>query len=512
MNGSYSIRLAGIFQRDKDAFIEDGEELSGYRDFRGSANTIGDFAINSRWRVGWDAHVISDRTFNRDYSIDGATAQDLTSTVYLTGMSERNFFDLRGYYFNVQREDTEEEIPDGPDPGTDPDIYVHDDQAEQGIVLPVIDHNYIVGQPVLGGEFRIDSNFTSLSRQESDIRHPAGFDPYFAGVAGNFTRATTRASWQRRVIVPGGQLITPFTYLQADANFLSFDDDSAGLQSEEVIARAMPAAGIDYEWPILAIAGTTVHTFGPKAQLIVRPSEQHSGDLPNEDAQSLVFDDTTLFELDKFSGYDRQEGGTRANVGLIYQGLFGNGASVDALFGRSFHLAGINPFSVRDHALTGLGSGLESDSSDYVGRVALNTGEGIALVARGRLDDQDFDFNRGEINAIGTYGDSMASLGYAFIRESPASGVFEDRREVSGAASLEFKENWSLLGKLVYDIENDSPVTQAVGLSYLDECFYISAVYSETFDPYSDLTSDRSVYVRVSLRTLSDNQLDSPLD
>jgi LPS-assembly protein len=512
MNGSYSIRLSGIFQRDKDAFIEDGVALSGHRDFRGSARTTGDFAINSRWRYGWDAHLTSDRTFNRDYSIADSTSQDLTSTIYLTGLSERNYFDLRGYYFNVQREDTKEDIPDGPDPGTDPDVYVHDDQAEQGIVHPVLDYNYVVDQPVLGGELRFDSNFASVSRDQSDIRHPSGFDPYFAGVAGNFTRATTRASWQRRLIAPGGQLITPFSYLQADANFFTFDDDTAGLESEELIGRAMPAVGLEYEWPFLALAGSTVHTFGPKAQLIVRASEQHSGDLPNEDSHSLIFDDTTLFVLDKFAGYDRQEGGTRANAGMVYQGLFPNGASVDAVFGRSFHLAGSNPFAVRDHALTGLGSGLESDASDYVGRVTLNSGNGIALTGRARLDDKTFEFNRGELNALGTYGDSVASVGYAFIRESPASGIFEDRKEINGAASVEFVENWSILAQVVYDIENRSPVTQKVGLSYLDECFYISAIYSETTEPYSDLAADRQVYLRVSLRTLGDDRLDSQLD
>lgn len=512
MNGSYSIRLAGIFQQDKGEFFEDGEPLSGYRDFRGSARTVADFAINSRWHAGWDANIMTDRTFNRDYDITDSTAQDLTSTVYLTGMSEQNYFDLRGYYFNVQRENTEEEIPDGPDPGTDPDVYIHDDQAEQGIVTPVIDHNYILAQPLFGGEFRLDSNLTSLSRDKSDIRHPEGFDPYFAGVAGNSTRATTRASWRRRFIAPGGQLITPFSYLQADASFFSFDDDSAGLESGELIGRAMPAAGVEYEWPILAIAGSSVHTFGPKAQLILRPSEQSAGDLPNEDSQSLVFDDTTLFVLDKFSGYDRQEGGTRANVGLTYQGLFANGASVDALFGRSFNLAGNNPFAVRDHALIGLGSGLENDASDYVGRVIVNTGTGIALTARARFDDESFAFNRSELNAVATHGDSVASLGYAFIGESPASGIFEDRREINGAAAVEVADNWSVLGKVVYDIENHSAVTQSVGLSYADECLYLSAIYSETNDPYSDLAADRQVYFRVSLRTLGDDKLDSPLD
>ena len=45
---------------------------------------------------------------------------------------------------------------------------------------PVIDHNYIVGSPLFGGELRFDSNLTSLTRDESDIRHPPEpFEPVF---------------------------------------------------------------------------------------------------------------------------------------------------------------------------------------------------------------------------------------------------------------------------------------------------------------------------------------------
>ena len=57
--------------------------------------------------------------------------------------------------------------------------------------------------------------------------------------------------------------------------------------------------------------GLGVHTLEPIAQVIARPSETRIGRLPNEDAQSLVFDDTSLFEWDKFSGFDRAEGGVR---------------------------------------------------------------------------------------------------------------------------------------------------------------------------------------------------------
>ena len=62
--------------------------------------------------------------------------------------------------------------------------------------------------------------------------------------------------------------------------------------------------------------------------------------MPNEDAQSLVFDDTNLFELTKFSGYDRIETGTRANVGLQYTFQSNTGGYARVLAGESYHLAG----------------------------------------------------------------------------------------------------------------------------------------------------------------------------
>jgi hypothetical protein len=45
-----------------------------------------------------------------------------------------------------------------------------------------------------------------------------------------------------------------------------------------------------------------------------------------------------------------------------------------------------------------------------------------------------------------------------------------------------------------------------------DECFAISATYSETTDPYSDLASERQVFVRVSLRTIANGELSRQLD
>ena len=82
----------------------------------------------------------------------------------------------------------------------------------------------------------------------------------------------------------------------------------------------------------------------PTAQIIVRQNKVDQQRLPDEDAKSLVFDDTLLFDIDKFSGYDRFETGTRANVGMQYTFQANNGVYARVVFGQSFHLAGENPY------------------------------------------------------------------------------------------------------------------------------------------------------------------------
>ncbi|WP_224404612.1 LPS-assembly protein LptD [Afifella sp. IM 167] len=490
MNGAYNVRLAGIFQLDPDAFEPD---RSGDRDFRGSITTSGAFAINSQWSWGWNLVGTTDRTFGREYKIKGLTEDDVVNTLYLNGFSERNWFDLRGYAFRVQRED----------PYVSPDKDGIDYQAEQAVVHPVLDHNYIFDHRILGGEISVNNNVTSLTRTDSDyLTTPTGIT-YFAGVEGTFSRASTDVTWQRNVIGPLGQVFTPFAYLKADIYDVQSQDPQLGSGS---YTRAMPAVGLEYRWPFLATSRGITQTISPVAQIIARPNEQHIEDLPNEDAQSLVFDDTILFSRDKFSGYDRQEGGTRANIGFTYQALFSNGASVDAMFGQSFQLAGTNSFAVRDAGLTGVGSGLESDRSDYVGRVSLDTGQGLRMTARGRFDKDDLSLDRAEATASYSNGRNSGSLTYLYRTEVPLLGLGE-QEEISAATQVAVSRYWSVLGGITFDIDKQARVKHALGLAYDDECFNLSAVYSETRDAYTDLVSGRQVFVRFNLRTLGESQV-----
>jgi LPS-assembly protein len=351
----------------------------------------------------------------------------------------------------------------------------------------------------------VKSNITALSRGEDD---PITGTPYFRGLAGNYVRASSQIDWQKRIIGPGGQVFTPFAYLRGDA--FGLDPGSANasaLISDDAATRLTPAVGLEWSWPVMASVPGSTHIFEPIAQIIARPSESLIGKVPNDDSLSLVFDDSTLFDRDKFSGFDRAEGGTRLNAGLRYIGSFDSGFTIDGLFGQSYQLAGTNSFAETDVANTGYVSGLESDVSDYVGRLSIDTGVGPRFTARGRFDEKDFSIQRGEIEATNALGPITASAAYLYLREFPNDTTVDSPTSVlRGAASVNFVENWRLYGAVAYDITNNALASNSVGLAYDNSCVTFALAYSETREDYSDIEPSRQISFLLSLRTLADAQ------
>ncbi|WP_201403447.1 LPS-assembly protein LptD [Kaistia sp. 32K] len=506
--GQYSLRMAGINQLNPDDFIDEGTRNSGVKDWRGGVKTAGEFYLNRYWTVGWDATFLSDRTFSRDYSLLSPNTDINVSTVHLTGISERNYFNASALYFQVLTNDSD----------------IKYDQGRQAVVHPVIDHSYIFDDSVLGGQLSLKSNLTSLSRDETDIVNDQGngitvaqgvtngvldSNAHILGLSGNYNRLSSQATWQRTMIGPLGMVFKPFGYLRGDAIYANQDDIINGLNDQGSFFRGMPAVGMEWRWPIMAAGLSSSFLFEPVAQMIVRPNEPMAGRLPNEDAQSLVFDDSSLFDWDKFSGYDRIEGGTRVNVGFRYLANVGSVATVQGVIGQSYQVAGLNSFAVEDLTATGAVSGLETNVSDVVAGVTLDTGYGYFLTARGRFDEANLDVNRAEVTATGKFGDVTASASYLFLREQPAIGNDARTDTISARASWQMTETWRLFGSVAWDIENTQLASSGIGIAYDDECTTFSIAYSEIRDDYTDLQTSKQLMVRLELRTLGGTKLRS---
>jgi LPS-assembly protein len=269
--------------------------------------------------------------------------------------------------------------------------------------------------------------------------------------------------------------------------------------------RSMATLGLEWRFPILFSSVGSSHVFEPMAQLFVRPNETYVGGLavPNEDAQSFVFDASTLFERDKFSGYDRIEGGTRANLGVRYSGSFENGWTTNGLFGQSYHLDGRNSFAEPDMVNVGANSGLETDTSDFVGLVGVASPSGLSASLSGRFDEQTLEVRRSEVKLGFTGQPISVSAKYAFIQKQPLYGFAEDRHEVMVGGSAQLSENWRIFGSGTYDLQTNVLVRDGIGFGYADDCFTYLMTFSETRDRDTKEVS-QSIGFNISFRTLGD--------
>ncbi|MTI17607.1 LPS-assembly protein LptD [Rhodobacteraceae bacterium RKSG542] len=500
--GEYSLTLGGINQFQPEKF----EGSSGDKDFRFIVNTEGGIDLTDRWTAGWNLTYATDRAFRDDYGFADFGAAEEKSEIYLRGQSETNRFEAALYAFQISQEDN----PDPFDPAnpTPPFSPVDDDlQSKQPVVHPVIDHSVIFGQSILGGELAYTSNITSLTRDKTDA-FSINNEDRFRGVEGTFTRASADLSWKRSFIDPFGQVFTPFAYAKTNLYFLaSADKNVTALTGDAVAFTGMPAVGLEYSYPILVGFDGGHQIFQPTAQIIARPNEQRIGELPNEDAQSMVFDASTLFEWDKFSGFDRNEGGTRANLGLQYRLQFDRGAFASALFGRSIQLAGENSYAVPDILDATGDSGLQNDLSDYVTSLYFDTNTGVRLGANARFDEHDFSVQRAEINTSGRYGPVSAALGYAFLAEREDAGVDEQRQEMVGSTNISLSDTWRMFGSMRFDLVNGNVVQDMLGIGYDDEGLSLSVSYAEDRSRNNGEPVEQIFYFRVGLRTIGDTSV-----
>ncbi|WOH84923.1 LPS-assembly protein LptD [Bradyrhizobium sp. BEA-2-5] len=520
-NGAYQIRLYGIDQLDQGAFA--GQP--GDRQFRGGVETKGQFALNDKWTWGWDGVLLSDYYFMSDYRLAQykdplgsflLLPTEALSQLYLTGVGNRSFFDARTIYY----------------------LSYSGNQNQVPVVAPVIDYNNVINSPIFGGEFSYKVNFTNLTRetavfdpitaQAADPLNPlcttTSADPLartpsqclLRGFPGTYTRLTAEAQWRKSFTDPLGQIWTPFASLRADAinssvsnqpgvsNYLPIGDTQA--------FRLMPTVGFEYRYPFINVQPWGTTTVEPIAQVIIRPNETYAGKLPNEDAQSMVFDASNLFSVDKFSGYDRVEGGGRANVGVQSTTQFDQGGAVKALFGQSYQLFGLNSFAVQDTINTGLDSGLQNPRSDYVASLAYSPNSTYTFSVRSRMDEQTWNINRFEAQASANFDRWSVSLMYGDYAAQPELGYLTRREGILASGSVKVAANWVVQGAARWDLEANKINQYAFGAGYVDDCFVLAANYVTSYTYQAGSTPpvlSHAFMFQIGLRTIAQTSTSS---
>lgn len=550
-NGMYYIRASGIDETNPSSFAAPPYG-AGERALRGALQTKGEFAINENWKFGWDIAVLSDKYYLYDYSIPSETLSsnffsESISTIYLTGQGNRSFFDLRGYSIEG--------------------LSSHDIQAQQPLVRPVLDYNHTFDiDPAtshgIGGQLEFDFNLTSISAISATYQsvgaqtldnayglyntcnnytpgRVVGQSCLLRGIGGDYTRATAQLSYQRKYIDPIGQVWTPFAFARFNGEDLSLNTThsetfaangvSTGFTNAAQTAfvnsgatgTVTPGVGLEYRYPFLMNTSFASMVLEPIAQVIARPDDQlGSRSMVNIDSQSLVFDNSNLFDWNKNSGYDRFETGTRANYGAQFSMNFKNGGYFNVLGGQSAQLAGHNSFATPDAANVGLSSGLDTRRSDYVAGFTFAPASFLSFAANSRYDVYTFEPRRIDLTTSLNFGALTAGIQYARYTAQPLIGYDVNREGLALNGKYKITDNYFLNGNITFDLSRHlysdlivgpntglfSVAALGIGGGYSDECTTFTVNYTSIYQDNGGgtLSRNQTVLVSLQLRTLGD--------
>ena len=459
-SGMYSIRGYGIHE------LSQADSTNG--PWRGAARTKGDFRINDNWTWGWDGTAVSDRKFLSDYDFDSRDM--LTDYVQATGIDDRNYTKAQviGWQSLVNGE------------------Y----QSDMPVATPFVTGDYVLPTNIMGGELSYGFNVYSLERKDSIYNPDRAFN-----LGTEQTHLSAYADWRRQMITPSGLLVTPFADLRSDAFYAQNVPTANDNTSSDLTVT--PTAGIDTRMPFVTTIGDFESVLTPVAQMIATPSEPNQRKNGNENAITLNFDTSNLFLSDRFTGYDRWEGGLRANAGIDYTLLAPNGGSIRTSLGESFHIAGENSYLV--------GSGLNGTSSDMVGSVALQFNPNITVGYQARWEEDFSQINVQEASVGLNFSKFSGSLSYADISAAANYGRPDNEQQMWGDARVYLTDAWSVFGAARYDLQNGNLLDGSMGVTFDCDCMKAELKYSMSHTDQFGVTNNGTEYrvdLSVELRTI----------
>lgn len=278
--GAFQLGAFVTYGRIEKLTEEGDTEETEKKGIRAYFDANGKFQLDPLWSITSSLRVATDKTVARRYDI---THDDrLRNLINAERISPNSYVSIAGWAFQGLR--------------------VDDEQKRIPIALPAIDARFRLDPPVLDGAIELQANSLSILRIEGQ----------------DTQRAFASARWDLRRLTNWGQEVTFTGYARGD---VYHTDDSASTPvplyrgTDGWHARGIAALGADARWPFIGPLFGGVQKLSPRVQLVLTPPTENL-DIPNEDARSVDLEDSNLFALNRFPGYDRWEDGSRVTYGV----------------------------------------------------------------------------------------------------------------------------------------------------------------------------------------------------
>lgn len=434
---------------------------------RGHLFANGGWDINDLWRMRTNIALSSDEQYLRQYGFSNDAV--LESEVYAERFEGRNYATVKAMAFQ--------------------DVRAGAAKTDQPNILPYAELS-MMGDPnaMLGGRWSWDSSFLSLARDGS------GQDVW---------RASSNVGWERQDIMPVGLVLTSNLDVRGDA-YLTTNRNEAALNPLEEDTkdetRFIPSAQFTASYPLRSNFKSFQLRVEPVATLYVAPNIDNDTSIPNEDSNDVQLDVGNLFDGNRFPGLDRVEDQSHVAYGLRAGMYSYDGGELSGFLGQSYNFEDDgNPFPA--------GSGLESQSSDYVGSLNATFDEGRHDVSyRFQVDSDDFSSQRHELYAQTYYGPVAVDGSYLYAKGVAGTTYADSREQVRLGSTIDLSEMWTFRGDGIYDLSsdrNERGLRRAIAtLTYNHECYDVGLTADRYLANESSGVQETTIMVRLGLKNL----------
>ena len=471
LNSLGAFQLSGFLTYGKIDNPDPNATSTGNRhDFRGYFEGNGKLQLDPVWSITTSLRVASDKTVTQRYDI---TYDDrLRNFVNAERIDPDSYISIAGWAFEGLRvDDVQKQIP---------------------IALPAIDARFRL-EDIAGGKVELEGNSLSIIRIEGQ----------------DTQRAFLSARWDRRFLTPLGQELTLTAYGRGDV----YHTDDADETTVDIYrgtdgwhTRAIGALAADMKWPFVGPAFGGIQRVVPRVQLVLTPATPNL-DIPNEDARAIDLEDSNLFALNRFPGYDRWEDGSRITYGLDWS-LDRPNLSITSNIGQSYRI-------VSRPAIFPEGTGLTDQLSDIVGRTRIRYGRLIDITHRFRLDKNNLALRRSELDLTVGTDQTYVQVGYLRLDRNidPTIEDLRDKEELRLAGRVLFHRYWSIFGATVLDLTDKSedplsiadgfaPVRHRLGILYEDDCLELGLTWRRDYERIGSFRKGSTFALHFSLKGL----------
>ncbi|MEO0343681.1 MAG: LPS assembly protein LptD [Pseudomonadota bacterium] len=417
------------------------------KDFRSFGSVVGQFDLKRDFKLSFFGIASSDDDFRQDYGFGDEDRLNSFATISKTTASR--YFETSASFTQSLRED--------------------DDSSEIPFVFPEIYFTQIGN--VSSWSYRADLQTLSLLRDTD--------------------QTTLRAGGRLQI---GRSFVTKTgveTMIEARLDGSVYDTENSPVIEDGRYSFIAPTLAATFRYPL-----TKTHQNGgrsllqPVAQFIWAEDTQDT--VPNEDSVQLEFEDSNLFSLNRFPGFDAVELGPRANIGVSYLYQDPNDWRFGLTLGQVFRAETSDQFSAA------FASGLSGKYSDTVIALTFNYRENLAVTNR-TLVGRNFEISKFETQLAYTAKNWNLALEYIFLEDDVVIGSNETQNQAGLLIGYQASRNWRLTADIRQDFEANTPIEQFFGAKYQNECIALDFGFLFDYATGTGVATEREFGLTIEL-------------